>query len=143
METLLPDPCPVCGERLTYSGRGRRPSYHPTCRRMQKTEDMRGYRDRTAAPPVEVPDYVRELVARRAARPRVEVVRAVDDWVPDVDDLAAEAHGEGLAVFNLGASGFVPDGYCERTAGRRENDPAAQWIAENRPEALHDFPPNY
>ncbi|WP_328533223.1 hypothetical protein OG836_26150 [Micromonospora zamorensis] len=143
MEILLPEPCPACGERLTYSGRGRRPVYHPACRRAQKTEDMRTYRERAAAPPVEVPEYVREAAARRAARPRVEVRHAVDDWAHDVDDLAAEAHGEGLAVFNLGAHGFVPDGYCERTAGRRDNDPAARWIAENHPDALHDFGPNY
>ncbi|MET7966730.1 hypothetical protein [Micromonospora sp. NPDC005305] len=143
MEILLPDPCPVCHERITYSGRGRRPTYHPACRRAQKTEDKRAYRARDAAPPVEVPDHVRELVARRATRPRVEVRRAVDDWTYDVDDLAAEVHGEGLAVFSLAASGFVPDGYCERTAGRRGNDPAAQWLAEYHPEALAGFPANY
>ncbi|SCE84237.1 hypothetical protein GA0074695_1537 [Micromonospora viridifaciens] len=144
----LPNPCPTCGGPVTYAGRGRRPDYcSRDCRAAQRATDKREARAAAAAPPVEVPDAVAALVQRRRERvatvPRVAVRRAAGDDFEHVDRLAEEAFGEGAERFDLGAAGYVVDGYAARTAKRRENDEAARWLAEHHPAALHDFPADF
>ena len=144
----LPQPCPTCGGPVMYAGRGRRPDYcSRPCRAVQRAADKREARAADAAPPAEVPEEVAALVERRRARtaaaPRVAVRRAAGDDFEHVERLAEEAFGEGADRFDLGAAGYVVDGYANRTAKRRDGDPAARWLAENHPEALHDFPADF
>lgn len=144
MEIALPAPCAVCAGPVSYSGRGRRPEIcSPACRRAQRAADQR--ERRAAGRPVraEVAPAIREYLERRrernAAAPYVLVVRADDDQWAHIGELVAEAAGEGN-TFNLGTSGYVPDGWAERNALPRDRDEAAQWLAAYFPEELATFP---
>lgn len=145
MQITLPDPCPICEGPVTYGGRGRRPAYCSTaCKNVQRAEDMRNRRARERREVAPVDPLIKALAERRrqriAAEPRIAVIRAHDEQLMTLDDIAADAASEGYETA-IAAGGYVPDGWAERTATPRAADPASRWIAENYPEELADFPP--
>ncbi|MEV0456046.1 hypothetical protein [Catellatospora methionotrophica] len=148
MQVTLPAPCPVCAGPVTYGGRGRRPDYcSRACFRAQRAEDARERRARERAPVAEVDPLLIAYAERRrqriAAQPRVAVISAHDEHMLEAAEVAAEAAGEGRA-HEPGA--WLPESergaWCDRTAQPRAQDPAACWLAEHFPQALHDFPPS-
>jgi hypothetical protein len=134
-----PDPCPVCGGTVTYSGRGRRPVYdRPECRRADRTEYQRDRDQRVRAthdvdPAVAAAREAR--AARVAGRPYTPVRREKGDWMPEAEALDGVASWtDSHQVDADGAESYL------RKAVPRGEDPAARWVAENHPEELASFP---
>lgn len=119
----LPNPCPACGGVVTYSGRGRRPVHCSSRCKARADADSRPGR--------------RRGFRQHETRPESP------DWTLSHDDIRDEAAALTDGPEDPFELGYVPDGYCRRTARPRHQDPAAHWLAANHPEELADFGEDY
>ena len=153
MRTPLPAPCPECAGPVVYSGTGRRPDYcSSACQASAKVVRRRARRaEARTVPEVRAQGRSVDTLARlaevlgpeaaaalRAAGRRLQAQReAALDCAPHPDRPPWAADGQ---QYRDAGGDFVLDDWEARPRRARGADPAARWLSEHAPEALHDFP---
>lgn len=127
----LPDPCPRCSGPVTYKGRGRRPTYcSPACKADADADSRTDRRSSSWT--------VADVAALAEENRRIDNSHDPDKAHFIAQPLARRTRWSGRQE----ETSTVPDAWMMQQSRRRDHDPAAQWLAANHPEALHDFGPD-